>query len=76
MIFKILKRFREPSSYAGLGLIAFGLGDLFKIAEADQIGLLAEKTANAMTVDTATGFGVLLMGIMSIFLKEKADNGK
>ena len=72
MLRKLIDRFREPSSYAGLGLIAYGLGDLFKIKEADQIAEVANQTAQAMTVDTASGVGVLLFGLLSLFIKEKS----
>jgi len=72
MLRKLIDRFREPSSYAGLGLIAYGLGDLFKIKEADQIAEVANQTAQAMTVDTASGIGVLLFGLLSLFIKEKS----
>jgi len=72
MLRKLMDRFREPSSYAGLGLIAYGLGDLFKFKEADQIAEVANQTADAMTVDTASGIGVLLFGLLSLFIKEKS----
>lgn len=73
MMHKIMERLREPSSYAGLGLLTLGLGELFKVNEAPAIAdaINAAGQAVATTGDPLTAAVALAGGILSLIMGER-----
>lgn len=69
----LLSRFREPSSWGGLGAITFGLGELFKINEAPQVvGVIGQAAEQAVaTGNPIAGFLALGFGILGVIFGEK-----
>jgi len=67
-----LQRFLEPSSWAGLGLIAAGLGQVVDINEAPAVADAAGAVASSLSV-SPTWQGLLMgaFGALSVILKER-----
>ena len=68
-----LKRFREPSTWAGLAAVTVGVGEVGKIKEASAVAeaLGAAGNAAAAGADPVLIGGALVGGILSVFLGEK-----
>lgn len=65
-------RAKEPTTYLGAAAVITGVGQLAKINEAPGIADAVTNAAPALaTGDWTTGLGVLLMGILGVFLREK-----
>lgn len=72
---KIKDRFREPSTYAGLAAATVGIGQVAKINEAPQVAeLIGQAGQAAVAGDYMTAGAVGLLGLLSIFMKEKGGN--
>lgn len=71
-MFNIFKRFSEPSSYAGLAAILFGIQSLFKVNELQGVpeAVQAAGEAVATTGSPVTGIGALVLGLAALFLPE------
>lgn len=66
------ERAKEPSSYAGLSSVLLGAGMLFNINEAPAVAdTLTAAGSHLASGDYKTGAAVILMGLLSIFLREK-----
>lgn len=71
---KIKDRLSEPSTYAGLAAATVGIGQVAKIDEAPQVAdLIGQAGQAAVTGDYVTTGGMLLFGLLSIFMKEKGS---
>ncbi|WP_417842167.1 hypothetical protein [Terasakiella sp.] len=71
---KLKSRFSEPSTYAGLAAATVGIGQVAKINEAPQVAeLIGQAGKAAVTGDYVTTGGMLLFGLVSIFMKEKGN---
>lgn len=69
---KIVKRFREPSTYAGLGAVILGAGQLFNLEQASQISTLVIQAGTRITSgDYVTAGVTVALGLAAIFVKEK-----
>lgn len=68
------ERLSEKSTYNGLATALLGIGVLTKMDEAPQIAGAIERAADSFSVgDYATGAGIVLMGVLSIFMKERGS---
>ena len=70
----IAKRFTEGSTYAGLGAVLFGLGEMFKINEAAELAQAAGQAGQVV----AQGGGwlgglVALAGGVAMALQDRKD---
>ncbi|WOF73814.1 hypothetical protein QMT40_001450 [Parvibaculaceae bacterium PLY_AMNH_Bact1] len=66
------KRAAEPSTYAGISAMTFGLGAILKINEAPQIAEAIGQAAPAFTSgDYVTGGVFLASSLAAIFMKER-----
>lgn len=71
---KIKERFSEPSTYAGLAAATVGIGQVTKINEAPQVAdVITQAGKAAVTGDYMTAGAVGLLGLLSIFMKEKGS---
>lgn len=71
---KIKDRFTEKSTYLGLATAAIGIGQLAKIDEAPQVAdVIGQAGHAAMSGDYVTAGAIGLMGLLSIFMKEKGS---
>lgn len=76
MLDKIKDRFSEPSTYAGLAAVTYGLGEVFKIREADAVAQAIEGAGQAIAVSPDSqgitiGLLGLIGGLVSMFMGEK-----
>lgn len=62
---RLMKRLREPSTYAGLAGIAAGIGVLGQVNE-------AEVVANVITTN-GPAIGGMLAGLLAMFIGEKGE---
>jgi hypothetical protein len=68
------KRLAEKSTYIGLATTLLGVGTLTKMDEAPQLASAIQQAAEPLSAgDYATGLGVLLMGVLGVFMREKQD---
>lgn len=71
---KIKERFSEKSTYVGLATAAVGIGEVAKINEAPQVAdVITQAGKAAATGDYMTAGAVGLLGLLSIFMKEKGS---
>lgn len=71
-IFSYLKeRFKEPSSLAGVAVIAAGVNQVFDINELSSVSEAA--TSAASSSDWMTAAVTFVMGIAAIFIGERKD---
>jgi len=68
---KVVDRLKEPSSMAGIGLIAAGIGQTFGINEAQQAGEVIQQAA---TQPNWIGFTMAALGSLAILFREKGGN--
>jgi len=69
------KRLREGSTWGGLGLITYGLGNIFQIDQAPAIAQAVGQTGEAVvsTGDWKTGILTLITGVAAAFIVDKPD---
>lgn len=71
---KIKDRLSEPSTWGGLAAATVGVGQVTKINEAPQVAeVIAQIGQVAITGDYVTAGAVGLMGLFSVFMKEKGS---
>jgi len=75
---KLIARISEPSTWAGIAAIAYGVGEAGKVNEAGEIAGVAGQAAEVAAggggwVGALTAFAA---GTAAIFLREKGDQGK
>lgn len=72
----LLKRSKEASTYGGIGLLALGLGEIFKIKEAPAVAdaVTAGGTAFAESGNWINGLIIGGLGLLSAF-KSDGDKG-
>ena len=68
---KIISRVKEPSSLAGVALIATGVDKIFDINELQVVSDAA--TAAASSTDWLTALVTLVLGLAAIFVKESGS---
>lgn len=73
MFKSLFDRFREPSTYAGLAGIAFGVGQVVDFNESEQVaGALTQAgEVVAQTGDPVMGGVALVGGLLAIFMGER-----
>lgn len=65
-------RAKEPTTYLGTALVISGVGHLAKINEAPAVADAISNAAPALAAgDWASGLGLVLMGILGAFMREK-----
>jgi len=75
---KFLKRLSEPSTYAGLAAVIFGVGEVAKLDYSEQVAQTVEVVGQGIvagggsTQSLITGAVGLLGGILAIFMREKS----
>jgi hypothetical protein len=69
----LLKRLREPSTYAGLAAVVMGVGEVAKVKEAPAIADALIGGAPAMAHDPVTGGLMLLAGLLAMLLRDRGD---
>jgi hypothetical protein len=68
-------RLSEPSTWGGLAAATVGVGQVAKIDEAPQVAdVIGQAGQAAVTGDYVTAGAIGLMGLFSIFMKEKGSN--
>lgn len=69
----LAKRLTEGSTWGGLGLITFGLGNLFQINEAPAIAEAVGQGGQVIveTGNWQTGLLTILFGVVGAFIKDK-----
>ncbi len=67
------RRWKEPSTYAGLGLIVTGLGQVASINEAPVIADAITQAAPHIATSNWTGAAMALFGVLAVFLREKGQ---
>ena len=69
----LMKRLTEGSTWGGLGLLAYGFGELFKIKEAPDLAQAVGQGGQVIvdTGDWKTGALVILSGVIAAFIKDK-----
>ncbi len=73
----IKHRAREASTYAGLGLVTLGLGDIFRIKEAPAIADGLNQVAGVVSQGGGLNvYGLVLtaLGVLGAIIKEKGAN--
>lgn len=66
------KRLSEKSTYVGLVTTILGVSTLVKFNEGEQIAATLDAASDPLSKgDYATGIGVILMGGLSMLMKEK-----
>lgn len=75
MLNKIIKRVKEPSSYAGLAAILVGVNELFKVKELEPVidATIAAGDAVAATGSPVMALAALIAGILAMFMPEKGE---
>lgn len=69
---KIIERIKEPSSWAGLGLIVMGLKDVFKLDHAEEVvTVLDGAAAAAQSGDLTAIIASIVLGVVAVFRGEK-----
>lgn len=64
-------RLREPSTYAGLGAILLGLGQIFDINEAPAVAETVTSMAPALITGNWLSALVIALGSAAVFMREK-----
>lgn len=68
----IRDRVTEPSTYAGLAGVAYGIGQIFDFDEAGQAGdVLGGAAQAAASGDPVVTIGAILAGVLAMFMGEK-----
>lgn len=68
---KFLNRFKENTSWLGLGAIIAGVGEVAKINEAPQVAeTVAEVGAQVVTGNYVGAVGLIFAGIVGFFKKD------
>lgn len=69
------KRLSEPSSWAGLAAVAYGVGELGKINEAPEIAETLQGVGAAVAggADPMQAGLMGLFGLAAVFMREKKD---
>ena len=71
---KIKDRLSEPSTRGGLAAATVGVGQVAKINEAPQVADVIGQAGQAFVMgDYVTAGAVGLMGLFSVFMKEKGS---
>jgi hypothetical protein len=63
------QRFKEPSTWGGIGLLLMSLNQIFDINEAGTVGQALSDAAHTGNIQLTIGAGIAALA--SIFLKEK-----
>lgn len=67
-----MSRWKEPSTYAGIAAIIGGAGVIGKVNEAPAIAdAISGASLPLAQGNWQVGIGMILAGILSVFLKEK-----
>lgn len=66
-------RWKEPSTYAGVGLIVTGLGQVASINEAPAIAGAIEAAAPHIATSNWVGVAMALFGAFAVMLREKGE---
>lgn len=69
---KLIERVKEPSSWAGLGLIVMGLKDVFKLDHTEEVvTVLDGAAAAAQSGDLTAIVASIVLGVVAVFRGEK-----
>lgn len=69
MLAKLLARLREASTWAGVGLVVTGVGQVARINEAPQVADVLTQAGAAAVADPLVGIAVAIAGLVAIFRK-------
>ena len=69
---KLLERFKEPSTYAGLAAIIAGLGQMFDINEAPALANGIATASNSIVGGDYVSAFAIAAGAFAVILKEKS----
>lgn len=71
---KLLKRFSEPSTWAGLAALTIGAGQIGKINEAPEVAAMINNAGDALASGSGlNGIITLLAGLVAMFMREKGN---
>lgn len=71
---KLKQRLKEPSTYAGLGLLTLGLGQIFKLDHTEEVaGIMKSAGTSIATGDYTTAALVTFTGLAALFVKGKGQ---
>lgn len=69
---KLIERVKEPSSWAGLGLIVMGLKDVFKLDHTEEVVTVLDGAAQAAHSGDLTAIvASIVLGVVAVFRGEK-----
>lgn len=67
IIGRLIRSIREPSSFAGAALTALGLGGVVEVLQSPAAPSIA-------SAEFGQALGIVIAGLLAIFLKERSDN--
>lgn len=67
-------RWKEPSTWAGAGLVITGIGQIAKINEAPAIAEAVQSAASRIASGDWLGVAMAAFGALSVILREESRN--